>query len=360
MDLVAAGVWMLGALAVFAPLIASNQPLLWCDDAGWASPWLESLFDRNFYGSVDVCFNTLLLPGLPLALGAWAGSRRFPRLGSRLVGAAALVWGLVVLGLVVFPSSRTYVDWTELPHSFSVFPPVPWSARDGILSQNLESASVVHLLGTDNQGRDIFTRLLFGARVSLLIGLVAAALFATIGAVVGTVAGYFGGWVDLLTQAVIEVVMCVPALLLVLAAAAFIEQRSVFHAIGIIAAVSWTGPARLVRAEVLRLRALDFVAAARAAGFPQHVILLQEVLPNAIGPVFVSATFGVANAIMMESTLGFLGLGDPSSPSWGQMLSLGTAAGDWVQILAPGLAIFLTVALVNLAGEAVRDAHAAR
>jgi peptide/nickel transport system permease protein len=120
--------------------------------------------------------------------------------------------------------------------------------------------------------------------------------------------------------------------------------------------VAWTGLARLVRAEFLRLRELDFVAAARAAGFSKAQIIFEEILPNAIGPVLVSATFGVASAILVESTMSFLGLGDASVPSWGQILATGRANSSWVLILAPGFAIFLTVSLLNLLGEGARDA----
>jgi peptide/nickel transport system permease protein len=141
-----------------------------------------------------------------------------------------------------------------------------------------------------------------------------------------------------------------------LTVASFIEERSIFHIMVIIAAVAWTSPARLVRAEFLRMRNLDFVSAARAVGYRERRIIFQEILPNALAPVLVAATFGVARAILIESTMSFLGLGDITVPSWGQILNTGRTTGIWTLILAPGFAIFVTVSLLNLVGEGVRDA----
>ena len=154
----------------------------------------------------------------------------------------------------------------------------------------------------------------------------------------------------------IEVMISIPSIFLILALAAFVENRSIFHIMLIISAVAWTQTARLVRGEFLRLRNLDFVMAARAAGYREATIIFQEILPNALGPVLVNAAFGVASAILVESTISFLGLGDITVPSWGQILNAGRTTGIWPLILAPGLAIFTTVSLLNLVGEGVRDA----
>ena len=150
--------------------------------------------------------------------------------------------------------------------------------------------------------------------------------------------------------------MSIPAVFLVLTVAAFIEHRSIFHIVLVIAAVSWTTPARLVRAEFLRLRNLDFVVAARASGFGEAAIIVKHILPNALGPVLVSATFGIASAILIEATMSFLGLSDVTAPSWGQILNAGRTSGRWLLILAPGMAIFVTVGLLNMVGEGLRDA----
>lgn len=367
------GVAGLFLLATFAPLLASNQPILRGTAEGWSSPLFWSLYDRNFYlGAVDVLFNALLFPGtifLALAVGAWRRQAGRPRAARsearrRIVGGAVGAWLLVVGGLLAFPHQEPYHDWaaeTELAQArgesvTTVLPLLPWSHRDGILSERLAEPSLKHPLGTDNQGRDVAVRLLYGTRISLTIGVFAVTLYCALGIVLGAVAGYFGGKVDLAIQGLIEVVMCVPSMFLVLAAAAFIRERSIFHIMAIIAAVSWTTPARLVRAEFLKLRALDFVTAAEAVGFPRRTIMFAEILPNALGPVLVTATFGVASAILVESGMSFLGLGDVSAPSWGQMLSTGRTEDAWMLILAPGLAILVTVSLLNLVGEGVRDA----
>lgn len=367
------GVAGLFVLAIGAPLFASNQPFVHRDAAGWQSPWLMSLFDRNFFsGAVDILFNALLLPGVLLAIGPWwvwrrtrdlPRRQRTPRRRRAFLVTLGL-WAVIVAGIFASPVSRPFTDWAyekEVATArgeevVQVLPPLPWSHRDGVLSEKLADPSLKHPLGTDNQGRDTLTRLVYGTRISLTIGVFAVTLYCSLGILLGALAGYFGGRVDLSIQGLIEVIMCIPSMFLVLAAAAFIEDRSVFHIMAIIAAVSWTGPARLVRAEFLRLKNVDFVAAAEAAGFRKRAIIFQEILPNALGPVLVTATFGVASAILVESTMSFLGLGDISAPSWGQMLSSGRSEDDWLLILAPGFAIFVTVSLLNLVGEGVRDA----
>lgn len=361
-------------LAIYAPLLASNKPLLWrVADGPISSPWLLSLFDRNFFeNGVDLFFNALLvcvsLLGLPAAW-AWRRAGALPRAarGARrlrllLGGIGAL---LLTLGLnaaapqarpkELYPALQAQLEAAGSP-VLAVYPPLPHSFRDGVLDEARARPSVAHPLGTDAAGRDVLVRLIFGARISLTIGVFAVSLYITIGTVLGALAGYFGGRVDLLIQRLIEVVICVPSLFLILSVAAFIEDRSIFHIMVIIAAVAWTTPARLVRAEFLRHRNLDFVAAARAIGYPQHTIIFAEILPNTLGPVLVSATFGVASAILTESTMSFLGLGDITVPSWGQMLNAGRTTSEWTLILAPGFAIFVTVSLLNLVGDGFRDA----
>jgi len=154
----------------------------------------------------------------------------------------------------------------------------------------------------------------------------------------------------------IEIFMSIPSLFVILTLLAFVDQPSIFHIMIVIGLLRWTGVARLVRGEFLRLRNLDFVNAAIALGFPARRIIFQHILPNALGPVLVNATFGVAAAILTESTLSFLGLGDASVPSWGQTLSEGYSTSAWHLILTPGLAIFITVSLLNQLGDGVRNA----
>ncbi|THB69783.1 MAG: ABC transporter permease, partial [Desulfovibrio sp.] len=201
-----------------------------------------------------------------------------------------------------------------------------------------------HLLGTDALGRDVFSRMLFGARASLWVGFTAVAIAATLGTFIGLVAGYVGGLVDELLMRLVDVMLCFPSFFLILAVVAFLEP-SLFNIMVVIGLTSWMGVARLVRAETLKLREQDFVAAARLSGAGPLRILFLHILPNAMAPVLVSATLGVAGAILTESALSFLGLGvQPPDPSWGNILMDGKSTltiAPWLSIF-PGLAILLT------------------
>lgn len=214
-----------------------------------------------------------------------------------------------------------------------------------------------HLLGTDALGRDVFSRMLYGARVSLWVGFVAVGISLSIGVALGLVAGYFGGIIDELVMRGVDVMLCFPSFFLILAVIAFLEP-SLANIMIVIGLTSWMGVARLVRAETLSLRTRDFVAASRLAGASSARLLLVHILPNALAPVLVSATLGVAGAILVESSLSFLGLGvQPPNPSWGNMLMEGKDVleiAPWLS-LYPGLAILVTVLGYNLLGESLRD-----
>jgi peptide/nickel transport system permease protein len=363
------------SLAVGAPLLSSSRPFYWQslpDGTRW--PWLPSLFDRNFFENpVDVFWNLLLVLGVPLlGLFLWRlrsiramGLPKRPRRRRIQREAALLLLGLalVYVGLIARPYSTAYVLYPSLLAQAeekgeavsAVFPPVRYTPRETGF-KSLEKPSREHILGVDQSTRDVAVRLLYGTRISLTIGVIAVAIYVLIGVTLGATAGYFGGRVDLVIQRLIEIMMSVPTFFVILTLVAFIEHPSIFHIMLIIGLVNWTGVARLVRAEFLRLRNLDFVMAAVALGYPTRRIIFEQVLPNAMGPVLVSATFGVAVAILVESTLSFLGLGDLSAPSWGQTLQEGYATGAWHLILAPGIAIFVTVSALNLVGEGLRDA----
>ena len=191
----------------------------------------------------------------------------------------------------------------------------------------------------------------------MTIGVIAVAIYCTIGIIVGSLAGYFGGWIDIAISRVIEIVISFPPLVFLLAVVSFFPHRSIFLIMVAIGVISWPGVARLVRGEFISQRGQDYVTAARGLGIPQRRIIFRHVLPNALTPVLVAATFGVAAAILIESTLSFLGLGDPTASSWGSLLNLGrhNTQASWL-ILAPGIAIFFTVTAFNLVGEGLRDA----
>jgi peptide/nickel transport system permease protein len=216
------------------------------------------------------------------------------------------------------------------------------------------------LAGTDSLGRDLAARMLWGGRVSLSVGLLSAALLTFIGALVGALAGYFGGWVDFVVLRLIEVLQSIPAFFLVLLAMAFTDPRVVPPVIAIVVAIAcvrWTGAARLVRGEFLRLREREFVLAARALGFSDGRLILRHLLPNALGPLIVHAAFAVAVGILIESAISFLGFGIRyPEASWGTLINESRNPAHWWIQLFPGLLIFLTVTSYNLVGDALRDA----
>ena len=214
-----------------------------------------------------------------------------------------------------------------------------------------------HLLGTDSLGRDVFSRLVYGARVSLWVGFLAVGISACIGIILGLVAGYFGGIIDEIIMRFVDIMLCFPSFFLILAVIAFLEPN-LTNIMIVIGLTSWMGVARLVRAETLTLRQREFVLAAKLSGASLLRILFVHILPNGLAPVLVSATLGVASAILTESALSFLGLGvQPPTPSWGNMLMEGKDVleiAPWLSIF-PGLCILITVLGYNLLGETLRD-----
>ncbi|WP_027715021.1 ABC transporter permease [Desulfuromonas sp. TF] len=226
------------------------------------------------------------------------------------------------------------------------------------IAHRLQSPSWAYPMGTDDLGRDVLARILYGARISLLVGFVAVGIASFIGVILGALAGYYGRWVDGVIMRFVDLMLCFPTFFLILAVIAFLEP-SIWNIMIIIGLTSWMGVARLVRAEFLSLRERDFVHAAKALGAADTRVIFRHVLPNALSPVLVSATLGVAGAILTESALSFLGIGvQPPTPSWGNMLiagkqTLGTA---WWLSAFPGLAILITVLGYNLLGEGIRDA----
>lgn len=219
--------------------------------------------------------------------------------------------------------------------------------------------SAEHWLGTDRNGRDVYARLIVGARISLSVGLAAVAIIMSVGVVLGALAGYFGGWVDMVLMRLTDVLLTVPQLLLLIVAAALFSPGlpTTIVAIGL---TSWPGTARLVRGEFLSLKQREFVTAARALGASTPRIIFLHLFPNAIGVIVVQATLWLSYAVLLEASLSYLGLGvQIPTPSWGNMLQDGQREllnGAWWLTLFPGLAIFLFVLAFNLVGDGLRDA----
>ena len=233
----------------------------------------------------------------------------------------------------------------------------PYSPTALHLDHILEPPSSRFWLGTDRLGRDVFSRLLYGGRVSLWVGFVAVGISISIGAILGLISGYFRRWVDEAIMRLVDIMLCFPSFFLILAVIAFLEP-DLTNIMVVIGLTSWMGVTRLVRAETLSLREREFVAAARLAGSPTWRILFRHILPNALAPVLITATLGVAGAILVESSLSFLGLGvQPPTASWGNMLMEGKTvieSAPWLSVY-PGLAILITVLGYNLLGESLRD-----
>ena len=214
-----------------------------------------------------------------------------------------------------------------------------------------------HLLGTDGLGRDLASRMIYGARISLSIGLIAVGIATIIGLILGSIAGYYGGFIDTLIMRFVDIMLCFPTFFLILAIVAILEP-SIFNIMAIIGITSWMGVARLVRAEILTLKEREFIQASRAIGASNFRIITRHLIPNAIGPVLVSATLGIAGAILLESGLSFLGLGvQPPTPSWGNILieSKSTLGVAWWITVFPGLSILITILGFNLIGEGLKE-----
>jgi peptide/nickel transport system permease protein len=252
-------------------------------------------------------------------------------------------------GSIVMESSL----WPLIRHRYDRIP------KDA--TEQFQPPSWKHPFGTDAMGRDLFTRMLWGSRISLSIGFSATLIAVFIGVVVGALAGYFGGWVDIVISRFIEIMICFPRLFIILAIVAFLPPN-IFYVMLALGLFGWMGIARLQRAEFLRLRSQEFTVAARALGATPARVMFRHILPNGVGPILVTASFGIAGAMLLESSLSFLGLGvqEPAT-SWGQILQTGRTevlqqGRNWWTYTFPGAAIFLAVTYYNLVGDGVRDA----
>jgi peptide/nickel transport system permease protein len=241
----------------------------------------------------------------------------------------------------------------------SIFAPLlsPHDPGEINLQNVLAPPSADNPLGTDELGRDVLSRMVWGSRISLKVGFVSTGIAILIGIVLGAVAGYYGRWVDSLIMRTVDIMLCFPTFFLILAVIAFLEP-SIWNIMAIIGLTGWMGITRLVRADFISLKEREFVQAARAIGAGDMRIIFIHILPNAMASILVAATFGIAGAILTESALSFLGIGvQPPTPSWGNILTAGKDNIDiaWWLSFFPGLAILLTVLGYNLLGEGIRD-----
>jgi peptide/nickel transport system permease protein len=411
---------LLALAAVFAPFLASSHPYLLKANGHWSSPFLRHLSGVDVLLVIVALAAGALLPirrfsfaqkaamllwifaaALPLVSWnsiihrGWAPGKEMlgPGFGYTLLTLIALVdlvilfWiplrleisatARMALGVIVFalagllirfpvdpPETVVYEQHRNMLRDgqveYALHAPIAYSPSDRLRDlpeSRLTPPSFQHLLGTDVNNEDILSRMIHASRIALAIGFISTSIAVVIGVVIGGIMGFFVGKVDMFGMRLVEIFEAIPTLFLLITFVAFFG-RNLYLMMAIIGLVSWTGDARFIRAEFLRLRNQDFVQAAIAAGLPLRSVLFRHMLPNGITPVLVAASFGIASAILAESTLSFLGLGLVDEPSWGQMLEQARSLGKftWWIALFPGLAIFLTVFAYNLVGESFRDA----
>ncbi len=351
----------------FAPLLANSYPLLWKVDGQWSSPMMQRLTATDVTWMVAVTSAAVLL-----LIGRWRLRVRLGVLLGVIVATAS-----IAAALIVDKPLPDYERYRTTKAEFALFAPVRYSPNDRVRDiQQIEPDGPCwagyehqHWLGQNDLREDVASRMIHACRIVLSIGLIATGIAAVLGIVIGGFMGYFAAAFDLIGMRLVEVFEFIPQLFLLLMFAAFfpgdnpqilpgIHVQRIYLIMAIIGVTGWTGYARFVRAEFLKLRKQDFVTAAHALGLPLRSILFKHMLPNGLTPVLVSATFGIASAILAEATLSFLGFGLNEDPSWGQLLNQAARGGSFVWWIAifPGLAIFLTVFAYNLIGEALRDA----
>ncbi len=365
--------YMIGLLfltAAWAVFLANDRPFIWTQKGITTYPLFTQFLSPEY--NIDLVFNFACLASLtvPFFLGLrWllqkALGKRLPLpiflSAALLVTLAPFLCGMLLIKTkldqkIPYTSMVSTLDASKGERAvFTFYPQDPSTLSDFLL----KSPDKKNWLGTDSQGRDVLARMLHGARISLSVGFVAEGIAVLIGILMGALAGFYRGWIDIAISRFIEVVICFPTLFLILIIIAYSEKRSIFFIMVVIGLTGWTGIARLVRGEFLKLSELEYVQSARALGASSMRLMFRHILPNAMGPVLVAGAFGVAGAILTESALSYLGFGaPPPTPSWGEMISQGNAnlEAAWWMIVFPGLSIFLTVTVYNLAGDGLRDA----
>ncbi len=351
-------------VAVFAPLIANSRPLLVYSKNSLKLPFFYFLFSPNSAEIlVEQVFNFLIF-FIPVGTCIYFLFKKFKKVRLYL---------LIILTLVIifpfFTTKKVFdrVDWKRTVKDlkkadFVIMAPVPYGPFD-IVGKPYESSSVKHILGTDNIGRDVLSRIIYGARVSLAVGILATIISLILGTAIGLISGYFGGLTDLIAMRIVEIIICFPAFLLLLILMATMMdlkfEQSILIVIPIIGFLGWTGLSRIVRGEVLKQRSMQYVQACEALGMSSTRIMFVHLLPNVSGPILVSAVFMVAANVLAESGLSFLGFGvQPPTASWGELLKEAFAdpLSYWNLTLWPGVLIFYTVLNFNLIGEGLRKA----
>jgi peptide/nickel transport system permease protein len=338
----------------------------------WAEAW--SRFRRRKLGMIALCFVVFLclvaifapmIAGTKPIVCQYKGKIYFPAMGYYLRS-----WENPIFRKDRFRNRYPKNLKKKDPESWAVWPLVyqdpyrrvrddEWPGRPGNPSGTHGRPSRQNWFGTNQQGFDVFAQMVHGTQIALSVGFISMGIAGVIGITIGALAGYLGGWIDMLLSRLIELVMCIPSLVLILALVAMLDEVSNFHLMAIVGATSWTGIARLARAEFMKLKQMEFVTAARAIGASKWRIMFRHVLRNALAPVLVPITFGIAAAILIESGLSYLGFGaSPPNPSWGTLLKSGRSSiqQTWWLIVFPGMAIFLTVLAYNLIGEGLQEA----
>lgn len=369
------------AIAFFAPFLAHRLPLAWkAADGAWSFPLVREFFapDDTTEPILEKAFNYIFLL-VPLLILGGKLLRSVPARRVVLAAAALLLWVPfagnvrgVQIGVQQRNDPAPYRQMAADGEGWGLFPLIPYGPNEqgfgpkvsptwwsGGQKKEANHQGGYHLLGTDEIGRDVFVRVIHGARVSLSVGFVSVGIATLIGIIVGACAGYFGGIVDILLLRAIEIMICFPSFFLILTIIAVLDKRSILNIMLVIGITGWTGIARLIRAQVLRERKLDYVASATALGASDRRIIFRHILPNAVAPVLVSVTFGIAGAILTEAGLSFLGFGvAPPMPTWGELLNQAREAPliNWWLVMFPGIVIFLGVFAYNLVGEGLRDA----
>jgi peptide/nickel transport system permease protein len=263
---------------------------------------------------------------------------------------------IVAAKLGQWPPELLNVDFKKLERAQAMFPPIPYRPSNINLLEPLEPPSAKHLFGTDKLGRDVMAGMIHGSRISLSIGFVAVGIAVIVGVILGAIAGYFGGWVDLIISRFFEIMLSIPTFFLLITVAALLPP-SIFLTMAIIGMTGWVGIARFTRNEFLRIRNQDYVTSAIALGVSDRTVMFKHILPNALAPVIVSVVLGIAGAILVESSLSFLGIGVPAElVTWGSILQeASTTTYAWWLAVFPGFAIFITVLAYYLVGEGLRE-----